>query len=204
MSLSRAFKMRLHRQISYLAVLVCIGLPVQAQDASAVDGLGTRTCAAVLEARDTDKNLYFALASWVNGYVTAANGYEADTFDLTPWQTPEFTMAQIANSCAANKDAKLAQVVVAYVRYLKASRLQKPSPLVSVGNDKIKTFVYQDVLRQLKARLDAAGLDTGDKPATEYGTAFQNAVVSYQSQNGLRVTGLPDIATLAHALGRSN
>ena len=171
-----------------------------AQQASALDGIGSQSCSVVLEAKANDRNSYVAFAAWVNGFVSAANGYEPDTFDLTPWQTPEYTMAQIARSCESNPDAALVEAVGAYIRFLKPARLTEETPLVAVGNETIKTYVYLEVLAQLKSKLDAQGYDTGDNAPEAYGAAFQSAVTRYQQSNGLRTTGLPDLQTLSHIM----
>lgn len=191
------------RQRRSLAAFIC-GLAFASQSAvaqsSAVDGIGSRTCAAVLEARENDRATYFAFASWVNGFVTAANGHDPDTFDLTPWQTPEYVMAQISRSCDGNADATLAEATSAYIRFLTPSRLTEPTPLVAIGNDDVRTFVYLEVLTQLRDKIEQAGFLTGLEPPEAYGASFQKAVMDYQRANGLRVTGLPDTATLAHVL----
>ncbi len=169
-----------------------------AQDVSAVDGLGSRTCSVVLEAKESDRATYIAFASWVHGFVSAANAYEDSTFDLTPWQTPEFTMAQIARSCSSNPSAPLVEAASAYIRFLRPSRLTEPTPLVSVGDSEIKTIIYLQTLTELKAKLDDLGLHTGSTSPEDYSPEFQTAVAEYQRANGLRVTALPDITTLAH------
>lgn len=160
-----------------------------------MESLGLRPCGELIEAHEADKTLYAAFGVWIGGYLTAANAYEADTFDLTPWQPVELATAQITIACKQQEKATIAAVTASYVQYLKAGRLTENSPLIRLRAGERAMFIYRVVLDDIRARLEANGASITD-PEGEYGNSFGKAVLAYQSANQLPETGLPDTRTL--------
>lgn len=162
---------------------------------AAVESLGVRYCADLIKAQETDETLYAAFGVWIGGYLTAANAYEADTFDLTPWQPVELATAQIAIACKQQEKATIAGVTASYVQYLKVGRLTESSPLVRLRAGDKGMFIYRVVLDDIRKRLEANGATITDPEGT-YGNSFGQAVLAYQRENDLPQTGLPDTLTL--------
>ncbi|WP_169052603.1 HdeA/HdeB family chaperone [Pseudooceanicola onchidii] len=188
--------------IRNIASLLLIGgamslsAPAMAQTA-AVEGAGAMMCADLIKARDTqDQDRYSAAAHWVLGYLTAASGYSEDTFDLTPWQTPDIIMAQISQFCGQNPDKPLVQATVTYVNYLKPQRLTEPEQLVELRQGTAALTVYASVLTQVQEKLVALGRleavpEGFDQPTAE-------AIRTLQGEAKLPETGLPDGRTILH------
>ena len=174
--------------------LVIAPTPASAQSA-AVESLGARPCADLTKAQEADTTLYAACGVWIGGYLTAANAYEDDTFDLTPWQTIELATAQIAAACGRQPDATIAAATASYVQYLKAARLAEPSPLIQLRAGDRAMFIYRTVLEDIRARLQAGG-SVISEPEGEFGPTFGAALLRYQRENDLPETGLPDTPTL--------
>lgn len=179
-------------------VLSLIPIAASAQTA-AVESLGARQCAELIEARETDETLYGAFGVWIGGYLSAANAYEPDTFDLTPWQPIELATAQIAAACKQNETATVAAATASYVKYLRDDRLTEESGLIRLRGGDRAMFIYRAVLDDVRARLEARGATITD-PAGEFGNSFGQALTQYQRENNLAPTGLPDMRTLAKLL----
>lgn len=160
-----------------------------------MESLGVRPCAELIAAQETDETLYAAFGVWIGGYLTAANAYEADTFDLTPWQPVELATAQITVACKQQEKATIAAVTASYVQYLKAGRLTESSPLIRLRAGERAMFIYRAVLDDIRTRLVANGATITD-PLGEYGNSFGQAMLAYQRENQLPETGLPDTRTL--------
>ena len=109
----------------FQTALICTALtatsavPAFAQ-AGATEGPGASACENLVEAKNNNQDNYREYALWISGFLTAANAYEADTFDLTPWQPIEVSIAQVAAFCEANPEASVAQGMAAYVSCISA------------------------------------------------------------------------------------
>src|SRR5678815_1571286 len=81
----------------------------------AIEGAGYATCAAFTEARNArseaapnkPSDAYARFIGWIEGYLTAANRYTPDTFDLTPWQTAEVYGVIVGSYCEKHADTRL-------------------------------------------------------------------------------------------------
>lgn len=172
--------------------------PVLAQSAAA-EGPGTRSCGDLIEAKDSKPDNYREFAVWMSGFLTAANAYEEDTFDLTPWQPIELSIAQVAKFCDANPGASVSQAMAAYIRFLKPNRLTEQETLTSLRNGKNAVFVYPTVLLQLRTKLIELGY-LNDTASTEFGKELGEALLRYQREKGIEPSGLPDGRTLLSLL----
>lgn len=168
---------------------------ISTAQSAAVESLGVRSCADLIKAQADDETLYAAFGVWIGGYLTAANAYEADTFDLTPWQPVELATAQIAVACKQQEDATVAAATASYVKYLKDQRLTESSNLIRLRAGDKAMFLYKSVLADVRARLEAQGASIAS-PEGQFGASFGRAIQSYQRENGLPETGLPDVQTM--------
>jgi hypothetical protein len=162
---------------------------------SAVEGLGLRSCAEVTAARTDNPEAYQSFGTWLSGFLTAANAFEDNTFDLTPWQTIEVSTAQVARYCQSKPDHRMAQAVAAYLAYLRPNRLQERSEMISLRNGEQAVFIYQEMLERVRDKLR----ETGDLDADQgdaFDAAFGKALLAYQGKNSIPGTGLPDTPTL--------
>ncbi len=160
-----------------------------------VESLGGSSCAELVDARDNNPDAFAGFTAWIGGFLSAANALRPDTYDLTPWQPIEVAAAQLARACEQQPDARVAVAMVEYIRFLHPNRLREPSEVIQVRNGQQAVFVYKAVLSDIRSRLTAGGAMITD-PAGTYGDSFGNAVLAFQSSQGLKQTGLPDLATL--------
>src|SRR5690606_16506020 len=74
----------------------------------ALEESGRATCAMYARARAGSPQATARYIGFIEGYLTAANRYEPNTFDLTPWHTPEAFALILDEHCAKNPDEALA------------------------------------------------------------------------------------------------
>ena len=177
-------------------ILVCTGLsgPVFAGDGEgryAVEGPGRLSCAD-LTALPPDDPVRRDLAVWLSGYMTAHHRLLPETFDLTPWQTPNTLMAMVAQYCQANPSQITERAAQELVSFLAPHRVQTETPaLVQRSGDQV-TVLYQEVLDRAVAALAGAGF-----PVAAGADGLTQAVGQFQNREALPVTGALDQATLA-------
>ena len=177
------------------AVLLAFSPAFAAAQDAAVESLGARRCADLVRAQNEDQTLYAAFGVWIGGYLSAANAYEENTFDLTPWQPIELATLQIAAACRQRQDATIAAATASFVSYLKDQRLTESSELILLRGEDRTVSIYRSVLADVRARLEAGG-EIILEPIGAFGPSFGMALERFQKANGLPETGLPDTPTL--------
>lgn len=186
----------------YLAIAVLAAAmlsPARAEEGTrqfAVEGAGMFTCKRFVEARsDHSSGDYQRMLGFIEGYLSAANLYEPDTFDLTPWHNSAALGMIVANHCAQNPQDRLVGVTQRMVMGLRPFRIARYSPLLEVGDSQHRTLVYETILRRAQAALKVRGHYTGAEDGT-YSPQLRQAIRSFQRSVGLDETGVPDPATL--------
>ena len=162
----------------------------------AVEGAGTLTCATFIEARaDRGSAEYQRFIGFIEGYVSAANRYEPDTFDLTPWHNAAAFDLIFDNHCSDHPDDTVVSVVQRMVGALRPVRITDYSPMVEVGNGSNKAIVYRATLQRSQAALREAALYDGPEDGA-YSPQLRDALLAFQKDKSLVATGVPDPATL--------
>ncbi len=172
----------------------------------AIEGAGYATCAAFTAARNerSDKaqnkptDAYARFIGWIEGYLTAANRYNPDTFDLTPWQTAEIYGVIVGAYCEKHADTRLFAIVQQLVENLKPDRLKVPSEILTVVAKGPKGVTYNipvEVVRRAQEALKKQRLYQGEVNG-QYDAATQKSFENFQAAVGVTVTGMPDPMTL--------
>ncbi|SFA87873.1 Putative peptidoglycan binding domain-containing protein [Poseidonocella pacifica] len=178
-------------------VVSLLATPILAADDQgrfAVDGVGRQPCSVLVEAvRSENREQIIAFASWTDGFLTGANVYGLDTFDITPWQPIELLQAKLRQYCEANPDVAVINALGRLASVLEPDRLAEADELVSVRNDGQGVFIYGAMLDRVRQALAEAGHPA---PSEGFDAKFADALVTYQAANDLPQTGLPDLATL--------
>lgn len=185
--------------IALIALAAVPLAPAMAQDSQrqfAVEGAGMLTCARFTAARaDTTSPEYQRMIGFIEGFLTAANLYEPDTFDLTPWHNAAALDMIVGNHCAQHPEDRLVGVTQRMVGGLRPFRVARFSPLLEVGDAENSALVYETILRRAQAALRVRGLYTGAEDGT-FTPALRQAFRDFQRSVGLGETGVPDPATL--------
>ena len=171
----------------------------QADNASgqfAVEGAGVLSCQAFNDAR-TDKGSaeFQRLIGFTEGYLSAANRYEPNTFDLSPWHNAAAFDLILEKHCGENPNEMIVGVLQKMVSALRPVRIADYSPMVEVGTGENRAFVYRTILRRAQASLRSRGLYAGEEDG-QYTEQLRDALLVFQKQADLFETGVPDPATL--------
>lgn len=184
-----------------MGTLLAVGSPGTASAGTAdnqfaVEGAGRLNCAAFIQASaDKGSAEYQRFIGFVEGFLSAANRYEPNTFDLSPWHNAAAFDLILQKHCAENPDEAVVSVVQKMVGALRPVRVAEFSPMVEVGAGENHAFVYETILRRAQAALRSRGLYRGEEDG-KFSPAMRDAVLAYQKSSNLTQTGVPDPATL--------
>lgn len=179
-------------------VFAAMSTPATAADSDgkyAIDGAGRASCADFLTARKENGDNLRVFAGWVDGYITAFNHFNKDTYDLTGWQSVELLLAKLAKYCEVSPKQVFNVALVSLAQVLYEDRLSKESQVVRLRAGSQAIYFYQTLLPRLHAALAAAGFDAGSE-TNKYTDAMADAIRKYQASLSIPVSGLPDQLTL--------
>lgn len=165
----------------------------------AIKGIGLRTCQEFVAARETQSPQYFQFGGWMEGYLSATNRYEEETFDLVPWQSSGVLASWLETFCKRNPDATFVRAVAMLVNALGRDRLTIRSEFVEFEIDGETRYVYASTLHRVQRALVERGYYQGT-PNGALDAATREALERFQTGAGLTATGFPDSATLAKLL----
>lgn len=161
----------------------------------AVEGAGRVDCATYLQARESNPQQSARYIGFIEGYLTAANRYEPNTFDLTPWHTPEAFALILDQHCKKASSEGLAMVAQRLVVSMMPQRLASESQLVEVREGDNRVVVYERVIWRAQNQLARHGLYRGE-PDGKDSQQFRTALTQFQRLAKLDPSGVPDVATL--------
>ena len=167
----------------------------------AVKGAGATRCAHFVRQVEEKTKEVYAYGGWIEGYLTAVDAYQKDTFDLAPWQNTTLLVLALKEHCRKHPELTFAKAVRQMVRTLYPQRLTTFSRLVEARNGDKAVRVYEAVVRRVQRRLAELGLYKG-KADGRYGTQTRQALIAFQKKNELATSGLPDAPTLLRLLNR--
>lgn len=186
-----------------LAVLAAAGAEAAAADARtktfAVEGIGQTPCSAYVEARDERGEHYYNFGGWIDGYLTAYNHHNADTYDITPFENIDLLAAVLARFCQRHPEVPFFQAIASMVEELKPHRLRERGEPVTLEAGGETVTVYRVVVARVQEALAAAGHYDGAVDGA-YGPKTRAAIAAFQAERGLPQTGLPDQVTLLRLL----
>lgn len=191
--------MTLRVMICAAAIAALIGSSGQADAADqsrryALDGGGRLSCERFLSARDERGRELALFAGWVEGYFSAFNQFNADVYDVTPWQTVELLLAKLAAFCRSEPDTPFAAATAALAQTLYPDRISRESEVVSIRASGQAVFLYAAMVDRIRAALATRGFSPGD--GTGFDQATADALAAFQASAGLPVSRLPDQPTL--------
>ena len=190
--------MHLKQLVLSIATLSAAATPVLGADSAgryAIDGAGGTTCQAYLDAREENAGDFRVYAGWVDGYVTAFNHFNSDTYDLTPWQTVELTLAKLARYCEGQPEERFVNALNLLGQLLYSQRLTDESEIIQARVGDQGTVIYKDMLPRIRTALEGAGYDPGPT-ADAFTRGLSSALRRFQRDKGLQPSGLPDQVTL--------
>ncbi len=188
--------------LALVLVLSPAAQPARAADADGrfvVKGAALTTCEQFTKARAERSQLLYLYAAWLEGYLSALNERTPETYDLVAFESTELLVALLDSNCKQRPREPFFNVVRALVRALHPQRVTRQTPLVEARVGERSVRLYAEVLRRVQERLAALGLYKG-APDGKFGPATRKALETWQKENGLEPTGLPDQLTVLRIL----
>lgn len=176
-----------------LLALILTTAPAMAADEAgqfAIEGPGGFSCARILEVAEEGSPELGVILAWSLGYLTATNRQLPDTYDLTPWQRPDYVLSQVLGFCRDNPEVSYEAGLQALVDYLRPDRMVEREEVVTFAGDEL----YASVLERARERLAAQGHDPGTPGDDD---ALAMAVREFQRLEALPESGRLDKQTLA-------
>ncbi|WP_136679347.1 peptidoglycan-binding domain-containing protein [Neptunomonas sp. XY-337] len=181
------------------AMAACLlGSNVQASDSNgsyAIKGAGLGSCAKFLESVKAQDNLYYVYGGWVEGYLTAMNRHQADTFDIAPWQSTALMLKIAESFCAKRPDMQFHQIVSSITQTLDSDRLSSGGEFKNLGTKEKPIILQAQMIKIIQQALADLGFLGGSVDGV-YGDGTKDALGKFQESKGLVATRLPDQGTL--------
>jgi hypothetical protein len=178
-----------------VAINPAAGSANTAQGIFAVEESGRMPCPAFIAARAAKNASYERALGFIEGYLSAANRYEPNTFDLAPWQNAAAFGMILEAHCKKQGSDTLGMATQRLVGALQPLRLAEPSKLIEVGDGQRKVILYEMILKRAQSALARKGLYRGTATGL-FDQPTKLAFASFQKSVSLDQTGLPDPATL--------
>jgi len=161
----------------------------------AIHGAGLLKCKVFVEEKSRQSPAYMMIGGWMDGYITAVNKLEKNTYDMTAYASTELLSVLLDRHCKDNPNDLLAPVLDAMLMQLHKDRLKTASPMVVVRVGDFQTQLYRKTVRDLQTRLADKKLYEL-KPTGDWDAGTQQALAAYQKAHALDATGFPDQKTL--------
>lgn len=158
-------------------------------------GAGVATCERFLDARAARSSEYFMMGGWIDGYLSARNQTEDDTFTLAPWQSTDVLAGFLADYCHKHPQEALLRAVMVMAEALRPHRLTQSSERVAVTVGPFQQDFFREVLARMQQRLRDAGYYAGPTEG-DFDEATARAVSAFQQDRDIDVSGFPDQKTL--------
>lgn len=172
---------------------------VDAKGSYSVRGIGSQSCESVVESAEKDPNAGVALASWLLGFMSAANRYEKDTFDLVPLTDARAVTSIAIALCRKNPQSRVESVVTDMLRAFARARVKSDSPVVEMKSGETTASTRMETLLAVQQGLNQRNLLKA-KADGAYGPQTEAALKEYQKAEKIPVTGVADSATIVRML----
>ncbi|MEM9839153.1 MAG: peptidoglycan-binding domain-containing protein [Pseudomonadota bacterium] len=172
--------------------------PATAGDAEgryAPKGAGLMPCQVFLQQLQSQQPDAAGVAIvWLTGYLSAANAFLDDTYDLVTWQNDGILANVLATRCAQNPNRPIAAAANEVVQALGAGRLKTAEQPERIKVGEREMVLYPSVIRQLQQALK----DNGQNIVVDgdFGPGTSNAIKAYQASKGIPQSGFPDALTM--------
>ncbi len=169
----------------------------------AIRGAGLLSCKTFIEERSKQSPAYMMIGGWMDGYITAYNQLQDNTFDVTSYETTELLSVVINRHCVNNLNDILAPVLNSLLTRLHANRIKTASPYITINVGKYNGSLYVQTIKEIQRRLTQKGLYKKTANGL-WNDETQTAISNYQKQHGFDVTGYPDQKTIWHLFRSEN
>jgi len=182
---------------------VCLVTFLTPSQASAADvngkftalGAGRAPCSRFVEARQAKSTEYYLFGGWMEGFLSARNQVEEETFSLAPWQSTDLLAGFLADYCAKHPEEPFITAVRVMAQALQPQRMKESSPTVTLTVGPVRQQFFVEALRRVQSRLKDLGFYKGAVDG-DFGKESAAALKAYQQREGIEETGFPDQLSL--------
>jgi Putative peptidoglycan binding domain len=168
----------------------------------AVKGFGQANCVDLSRIAASSKPQELApFLQWLAGYLTAANAYEKDTYDLLSWQSDGVIAASLIGYCRANPKVAVGVAAAKMVQSLRATRVVASGAFQTLTLNGQQIRFYDETVVRMKRLLAAKAGYNGPMDRALNTPALREALLRFQATRKIPQTGLPDEATLVSLFG---
>ncbi|HFE37914.1 MAG TPA: hypothetical protein ENK06_05785 [Gammaproteobacteria bacterium] len=161
----------------------------------AIKGAGSVACDRYVNSLNEKPKEYLVFSGWIDGYITAFNQFQEETFDVTPWQSTFLLTKALEKYCKKNPKAPFFNALTRMLQALQRERLKKRSELIKINTGKSALLIYKDIVKRIQTKLNLR-----HKHAVKvdglYGESTEAALRKFQQENKIPVSGIPDQVTL--------
>jgi hypothetical protein len=177
-------------------------LAADVQGNFSVKGTGQAPCKDYVIAASSKGQQAAPFLNWLAGYLSAANQYESQTYDMLSWQTDNIIALSLLSYCRANPKTPFALAAAKMVNSLRPSRVTRKGPfqILTVGKERIR--LHSETILRIKSILQARAGYAGPMTAVWDKAAVQS-LARFQAGQKLQATGQLDPMTLAILLAPS-
>ncbi len=169
-----------------------ISFAADSNDAFAIKGAGIAKCSKFIEFHQKKDDIYLVFGGWLEGYLTAINQQQANTFDLAPWQSTQLMLIAAEALCKQKPDMTFQSAVQILIAELMPQKVTQGGKFISIDK-----YVYQEeVVKRIKNALKSRNLYSGNVNDVQYDEKLKIAVKKFQKNIQQPQTGLPDQGTL--------
>ena len=173
-------------------LLPSISLGADSNDAFAIKGAGVATCSKFIEFHQKKDNTYLIFGGWLEGYLTAINQQQTNTFDLAPWQSTQLMLIAAEALCKQKPDMPFQSAVQILIAELMPQKITQGGKFMPIDK-----YLYQEeVVKRIKNALKSHNLYSGNINDAQYDEKLKTAVKKFQKSVQQPQTGLPDQGTL--------
>lgn len=163
----------------------------------AVRGIGQAACSGLIESAESDLPVFRQFGGFVSGFITGLNLEREDTFDLVLFEETDTLMLYVLRACRDDPQRPFINVVRELIGVIENTRVSKFEGHSVVGLEQ-KTTVYRQAYLQSVAKLSELEFLEQTEEATPEDVG--RAIVAFQQDSGLPITGTLDQQTLVRLL----
>lgn len=160
-----------------------------------IRGIGALECQSFVDAAEIGEEQAEGYVRWLEGYFTGMNFHMEETYDISPFVATSDVAVLVLNQCNQEPDESIEAVTARIADALYNDREQIRSETSNIEYKGNSVNIRQNTLRRIQERLSAGGYYS-EEPDGLYGPDTRAALISYQRDNGIPETGIPDRATV--------
>lgn len=183
-----------------LATILCVSQQAAAATSEglfATRGVGAQSCANLAESEADERQILVgSLTSWIAGYISHANRLTDGVFEMSPVVDNAVLAQLVMRLCAQNQDALVETVFSSILQAMEPGSQQDESEIIELSNDQARIVIRSNALvRVQQALVDLELLAPSDVDGV-FGPKTGTALSTFQQQNNLSPSGLPDAVTM--------